>query len=289
MYPSFHQSPIAINFKMKQYIFISALFICALITGCKKDAILPTPDKKLVINGQISPADDSIKVKVDYSVPINTNGSTVNIFSEATVTLSDGTTTIKLAKLNRPGIFGIRQADFKLVPGTVYHLYVNDGHGREVTAETSIPYAVTNTVYSVLGETPAKNGRVKYASRFKFDDHLNTLHLYRLYSGQTAPLFTPQEELYGDDLEELKTFAGTAEIVVEESRYLIFPSSVAVSSKQGYFISCSNEYYRFYKSLDNTEGNNEPDLLQEPANIYTNIKGGLGIFGGYNIVKTVSQ
>lgn len=274
---------------MKQYIFISALFISCLIAGCKKDAALPTPDKKLVINGQISPADDTIKVKLNYSVPVNTNGNVANSFSEATVTLSDGINTVNLGRLTTPGLFGIKQSDFKLVPGKAYQLHVNDGHGRDVTAETSIPYAVTNTAYSVLSETPAKDEQIKYTSRFKFDDHLNILHLYRLYSGQSLSAQTIKDALYGNDLEEPKPFTGTGEFVVSQTIYRLFPIGRTVYSKQGYFISCSNEYYRFYESIENVDGNNSPDLTQEATNIYSNIKGGLGVFGGYNIVRTVAQ
>lgn len=279
-------------------IAIFALLILALHTGCSKDVNnIVLPPKKIIVNAQISPADDSIKVILNYSQPINTsndidagyvngilNHDIRNLFAGATVTLSDGVTTKTLKRDAVRGLFFIIQADFKLIPGKTYQLYVKDNNDHEVTAQTQIPYQVTDAKYTFLSKQPLGSYDTRYSNRFEFSDHLNALHFYRLYSGQISG---PDkiEELYGNFLENGKTFTGAANIVVQNTVSNYEFNRRDVLTRKGYFISCSNEYFQFYSSLDNLNGRgNQPDVLEQPVNLYTNIKGGLGIFAGYNTV-----
>jgi len=281
---------------MKKYVSLAASCILALIAGCKKDVDLATPDRKIVVDAQISPTDDTIKIILEYSKQVNSVSNTGysnnylrhdvhNEFADAEVTLSDGVTTRIIKRDSSEGVFKIAQADFQLVPGKTYQLHVKDGHNREVTAQTAIPYAVTNAMYSFLGEQSAGEYKSRYTNRFVFTDQLNPLHYYRLYSGQKSNMYL-NEILYGNYLEEGKSFTGTAEIVVETIQPNLFYEPNQITTKYGYFFSCSYEYFQFYKSIENTKGfSNAPELLEEPLNIYTNIQGGLGIFAGYNLIK----
>lgn len=49
----------------------------------------------------------------------------------------------------------------------------------------------------------------------------------------------------------------------------------------GYFISCSKEYYLFYQTAPVNLGI-DPKNSSTVENLYSNIKGGYGIFAGYN-------
>ena len=264
--------------------------------GCKKDADLVTHDRKIVVNAQISPTDDTIKIILEYSKPVNATSYTGysnnylvhdvhNEFAGAEVILFDGTTSRIIKRDPREGIFKVAQTDFRLIPGKTYQLHVNDGHNRVVTAQTTIPYAVTGASYSFLGVQSAGEYNSRYTNKFIFTDQSNPRHYYRLYSGQQSNMY-PNEILYGNHLEEGKTFTGTDTIVIETIEPNLFFDRTAATTKYGYFFSCSYEYYQFYKSIENTKGlSNTPELLEEPVNLYTNIEGGLGIFAGYNLVK----
>ncbi|MEO5891738.1 MAG: DUF4249 domain-containing protein [Ferruginibacter sp.] len=279
---------------MKKYFYLAALFIF-FFASCKKDVNLTTPDRKIVVDAQISPADDTIKIILEYSKPVNTISNTGysnnllhdihNEFIGAAVTLSDGITAKVIKRDPREGLFKIAQADFPLTPGKTYYLHVKNGLKGEVTAQTTIPQAVTNAKYSFLGEQAAGEYNSRYTNKFEFNDQLNKQHYYRLYSGQQSNSY-PNELLYGNHLQESNAFTGTATIVVETIEPNLFFEHNPVTIKYGYFFSCSDEYFKFYTSIENTKGlSNTPELLEEPVNIYTNIKGGLGIFAGYNLVK----
>ena len=280
---------------MKKFLSLAVLLMFA-FAGCKKDVDFAPPERKIVVDAQISPTDDTIKIILEYSKPVNSvsyNWYSSNYlihdihheFAGAEVTLSDGVTVKTLKRDSSEGVFEIAQADFRLVPGKTYKLHVNDGHNREVSAQTTMPYAVTNAVYTFLGEQPAGSYKNRYTNRFVFTDSLNLLHYYRLYSGQKSDSYF-NEFLYGNYLTEEKSFTGLADIVVETIEPPLFSQDSLAVDKYGYFFSCSYEYFQFYRSFENTKGfSNTAELLEEPVNIYTNIEGGLGIFAGYNVVK----
>lgn len=284
---------------MKKCISLAILFVLA-FAGCKKDAGLAAPDRKIVVDAQISPSNDTIRIVLEYSKPVNATSYTGsnnsylvhdihNEFAGAEVTLSDGIIAKVIKRDAHEGVFKIAQADFRLIPGKTYQLHVKDGHNREVTAQTTIPYAVTGAKYSFLGVQAAGEYKSKYTNRFVFTDQLNARHYYRLYSGQQSLMY-PTEILYGNHLTEEKSFTGTDTTVIETIYPTLFSDRNMVTTKYGYFFSCSYEYFQFYRSIENTKGlSNVPELLEEPVNIYTNIKGGLGIFAGYNLVKIKSE
>jgi hypothetical protein len=45
----------------------------------------------------------------------------------------------------------------------------------------------------------------------------------------------------------------------------------------------SEEYYRYFKSIDNYKQQQGP--FSEPSAVFTNIKGGLGICAGASVIK----
>ena len=280
---------------MKKFLSLAALFILT-FASCKKNVDLAAPNRKIVVYAQISPADDTIKIILEYSKPVNSISNTGysniylrhdihNEFAAAEVTLSDGVATIAIKRDSLEGVFKIAQANFPLIPGKTYKLHVKDSHNHEVSAQTTIPYAVTNAVYTFLGKQSAGEYNSKYTNRFVFTDQLNPQHYYRLYSGQQSNM-NLNEVLYGNYLQDSKAFTGTDTIVVETIESNLFFEHNSMIIRYGYFFSCSYEYFQFYRSIENTKGlSNTPELLEEPVNIYTNIEGGLGIFAGYNVVK----
>lgn len=251
-------------------------------TGCKKDVDLATPERKIVVDAQISPTNDTIKIILEYSKPVNAVSNNwyssnylihdiYNEFAGAEVTLFDGVTVKTLKRDSSEGVFEIAQADFQLVPGKTYQLHVKDSYNCEVSAQTIIPYAVTDAVYTFLSDKPAGSYKNRYTNRYAFTDSLNILHCYRLYSAQKPDNYF-NELLYGNYLTEEKSFTGLADIAVETIEPPLFTEDSLAVDKYGYFFSCSYEYFQFYKSFENTKGfSNTPELLEEPVNIYTNI------------------
>lgn len=267
-------------------IIIPAILIINLIAGCRKDVDLSPVDKKIVVNAQISPTDDSIKVNLQYSKTLNAITKIENDFSDATVTLSDGVTSRILTGNPKKGLFFILQSDFKLIPGKAYFLKVNDGHNREITAGTTIPFAVTNAVYTILNEVRVGKNLARYSNKFEFTDQLNQVQRYRFYS-EIKETGSSQDVFYGNQLEERKIPVNQSSFIMENTvDYIAYNSPVY---RNGYFITCSEEYYKLYKNLTGIDGNNLPGFTNESANIYTNINGGLGIFAGYNLVKLAGK
>ncbi|MBC8035421.1 MAG: DUF4249 domain-containing protein [Chitinophagaceae bacterium] len=280
---------------MKTPFLFTLLLSQWFILSCTKDAELATPAKQIVVDAQISPTDDTIRVILMYSSPVNSvnairsvNGTydPENEFEGASVTLSDGRAAVALERDAQRGYFKIAQTDFPLSPGSTYFLNVRNVNDSEVTASTTVPYPVENAVYTVLNYQQDNTQYVtRYASRFSFTDTNNNPKYYRLYAGLTSSR-VELERLFGNRLEAGKDTSKRFDIVVERSiPYLLEPDDL-ITGQSGYFISCSSEYFDYYTSISNVDGlSNTPEFLVEPVNIYSNIKGGLGIFAAYNLLR----
>lgn len=274
-------------------IALAAAAIFAL-TSCESDATVDIPETKpkLVVASFISPQDTQVVVRVKRSSPIfqsynvNTSASVAN----ATVQLTDGSTTMQLVYNSTDEYYGVSTTLFPITAGTTYTLTVTTPEGETASAQTTVPGvapAVLNMTYSyVLEDSSSFHVSRHYTFDASWTDFSGQADRYRLIPIQLvkssiSPADTFQlragESLITDANNDGGTIENKIEVWTHESQ-----GSDTIVGYDFYLIRSSAEYYLYHESLFNY---NSGDPFSEPSLIYTNITGGLGVFGAYQQLK----
>ncbi len=266
--------------------FLCCLVAAVIFTSCEKELTNMKPvEQKIVVTSFISPSDPKIKVRLSLSYPFyGSDNTTANLnLKYATVLISDGNTQKQLAWNPQLRDFELDQSDFPISTGKTYALQVKTTDGKQISAQTSIPNPVINPSFNFI-EFKQTAKRTIETFRFQFTDDGTQINYYRLYLNaeryaqfQSTPVASGSEELYlGPDIE----FSGSLfDRILEFNYYSNVDPSTYTNKYTAYFISCSEEYYKFHKSNPSTDSD---PLRGNAVNPYSNIEGGLGIFAGYN-------
>jgi hypothetical protein len=279
--------------KTIQNILLATAAIFAL-TSCESDADVDIPETKpkLVVTSFISPQDTQVVVRVKRSKPIfqsydvNTSASVAN----ANVQITDGSTTMQLNYNSTDEYYGVSATLFPITTGTSYTLTVTTPEGETATAKTTVPGAAPASIslpYSYILEDSTSFQVVRrYTFNEQWADFSGQADLYRLIPIQLVknasnPTDTFQmrvgESLITDDNND----GGTIQNNIETYMYF-FQGGDTIVGYDFYLMRSSPEYYLYHESLFNY---NSGDPFSEPSLIYTNITGGLGVFGSYQQLK----
>lgn len=268
------------------------------LSACEKDANIPVPeeDPKLVVYSYICPEDTAINVSVTTSNPVF-GGSGSNNYAKlenAVVTVSTNGITYPLAFNPMTSYYYISTSTVSISPGQQFDLNVSAPGYESVSASTTIPNASNfdfNASFISKTELPETQSAI-----YKFDvswNHFTASDYYRVvpvfYYTDTAMGFDDTLIAnFGNDFFYTEKQAASGKItdnLVIETYYEgnVYPES-------GFFITlivCEYDYFKFHESLSNyTYG----DPFAEPTLIYTKMKNGYGIFGGYlRRVKRIDQ
>lgn len=250
------------------------------------------------------------------------NGDTIRTnqpLTTARVTISDGQTTATLRYQNTSQIFAIPTSQFPIKAGQTYTLTVTEG-GQKAQATCTVPKSQvpvkSYTLDSALTNRFGGN-QMTLNTSFTWEDPVGEANYYRVnvYELIDAPnfRFDPVEKKYYEYRQTIinnyridrNTFRGLYQndknldgTTFTSPRFESFrnladynfgpvidgkpllPSRPA--ERLGIFLQIMNvdlPYYEFHRSLENYNGDNP---FTEPSLIYTNVKGGLGVFAGYN-------
>ncbi len=270
--------------KIQFILIVSSL----LIFSCEKEATIKIPkvDPKLVVSSFISPGDTIIYVTVKKSKPIfeDSNVNTADPITNASVVLSDGTASAALSFDSFVGKYKIAATAFPLIAGKTYYLSVSTPDGKSVSAETTIPANAPADLDLAL--TPGTTNALEGTVAVNWTDRINEKNYYRL------------------SIVSLQYNTGSADTIQSWSNYdsKVFTDNnhdghqmsseetgVPINISNGYkafearLICCNVDYYLYHNSVFN--GNNGGNPFAEPTLIYSNIKGGLGVFSAYLKVK----
>lgn len=273
------------------------LFAAAALLGlssCETDADVDIPETKpkLVVTSFISPQDTSLIVRVKRSRPIfqsydvNTSASVAN----ASVQLTDGSTTMQLAYNSVEEYYAVSSSLFPVTAGTSYTLTVTTPEGESATATTTIPGAAPanmNLAYTyALEDSSSFNVTRRYSFDADWQDEAGQTDRYRFVSMRLEK----NSQVPNDTLEMMAAIAlttddnndgGTIRTKLEVWTHENMGGDTSVGC-DFYLIRCSPEYYLYHESLYNY---NSGDPFSEPSIIYTNMTGGLGVFGGFQKMK----
>jgi hypothetical protein len=256
------------------------------------DVDVPESLPKLVIHSIISPESDFIKVKVMKSRPLYVQNPYYSydeqfpVIKNASVRISDGVNSMLIPYDVTKDTYSLSADEFEILPSKTYYLEVTAPGGYSVTSECTIPSALPPAIEITSIEEVEEYGQTGYLANFRFQDIAGTGHFYSVtvatsygdefYEGEYFyDLYLSRGEPYTSDKNkdgEFFTYK-TSSIytpVERETKIVIF---LSVTDK---------EFYNYHKSVWNFEGDNP---FQEPAPIFTNIEGGLGIFAGANTIS----
>lgn len=294
----------------KHIFIVFALLIT--MTGCEDFFIsevdnvkIPGSEPQLVVNSYISPQDTLIKVYVHRSRPhgmTHVEVSPVNENAEVYMAPKGGEFK-KLSYDFNLRAFIIPATEFPVAPGKDYQLKVETPNGESVEAECHVPeHAVEDVsfvdlrvVYDTWGGMEVLIGWSVKPLKTAETNYFRTGGFVRSYRvrnyGDNDTIYAGSQDLWLDRGNELFSDAAGARynfrgeffgwIDIDgtqgQDEYYQNIDSVFVTVIQSDF-----SYFRFHQSVENYFYYDDDFPFAEPVHIYSNIKGGLGAFGGYS-------
>lgn len=277
--------------------------------------------KKLVIWGFISPEDTLIRIGVYQTLPFFNNSDnhdfdlTGKYVQDATVELSDGQQSV-LLRYNKymydgehalqSSLYTAPSASFPIHPGKTYYLKVSTPDGRGVTSQCTVPETrFTFNDFAYKGMTINDTGNFflqayNYEMTWnKPDDFCASFYVVQdteiwqsFYNGSTMDSIL---RVYSFTERKTDTLPGSTSLAVafnsrenyyntSYSRYR--PLKLSVTSLDPFSCAYIKNFPERVKdpltSYDTSAFPSSFDFtFQQPVEYYTNIQGGLGIFGAY--------
>jgi hypothetical protein len=287
--------------------FLFLLVVLGFLLGaCEKEVEgirLPESDAKLVVHCFISPQDEYLVASVTRSVPILGPGNPADtLVKDAAVTLSDGVRSLLLAydKDQNAYVYQVRadrEGDLKIKPEILYRLQVTTPWGETATAACTVPAALKASIMlSPDSVWAAYSNRYYYRMRIIWPDPPHQVNYYRV-SGHAEVITGQTSDGRPTSTAMVPAAWEAAEWVSDEGRdgdLLVSPRGNCYVNNYDSFIRCSLyasvlhtdlHYYHYHRSLRRAE-QSQANPFAEPVLVYSNVTGGLGVFGAYTQTTT---
>jgi hypothetical protein len=286
-------------------LFLSSgllIFLIIYLTSCEEfflsevtDINLPGARIQLVIYSYISPQDSIIRVMIQNSEPyLNSGkGQTVETAVNVFMARKDGEYQ-RLAFNEAYKSFIIKSEEFPVEPGFNYKLLVETSTGRKIEAECHVP-EMDYEYFKV--EVPLREpdewGNEKLIIDWKLSVRGGNQEKY-FTSGAYVKRYRANVHEENPDtllvsIEDLFLHYGTAHIADISGKTYTYKSSHWMSDYNKrfdslfvYLLRTDENYYMFHKSYLDYREYGEDNPFSENVLIYSNIKGALGVFAGYN-------
>lgn len=271
-------------------------------------SFLPETDSKLVVACFISPQDTVLSAKVtETKLLIGTTGDIRDDITNATVSLSDGSKSIRLIYSPKLGYYRALPSELPILVGKTYTITVNTPDGRQVSSSTTVPNniaikevkidsakvndfqrgnTVLNTEYDVkviwqdkAGETNYYRAVSAYNVIYQISETKTNKKLSDTLISSLVDLRTiDDKDTDGQLLSLNRTYLPSMNISGVQNNQEV--SSKRLDKIKVGLFQTDIHYYNYHTSLRRQRENNNP--FAEPVLLYTNINGGFGCFGAYN-------
>ncbi|MEJ8756000.1 DUF4249 domain-containing protein [Pontibacter sp. H259] len=292
--------------KIHQIFTVLLLSIATLFTGCEsyvEDIEGFKSESKLVAVSYISPQDTVLTVRLQLTQPALGLQLTEEQrkVKNATVTISDGSTVKALAYNPEKNHYEADARTWPIQVGKTYQLKVLSAVGN-AEATCTIPNAAGITITDLQAphtiETNYGHEMAKYIISFKWNDDAGIKNYYRTLLYRTHSYTDPytgtkteyNEGIYGgySDGTDLKDDEYTNNGIISSNPVTYYSSNYNQDNGKPFkiyavLVVADAHYYKYHKALSEQSSNNG-NPFAEPVIMYTNIKGGLGVFAGYNQV-----
>ena len=291
---------------MKQLPFYTAALFFLLFSNCEKE--LPFPEQnispQLVVNSSFS-ADSLWTAHISESAPVNGSNQPKDVSNAEVVLLDETGTALANFKHNAGGNYTI--SDLKPEAGRTYRIEANAPNHSPVTAQSYQPqdfsFTIIDTVHSVFLDMPV----VFIDLEIRDNPAENNYYLIEVQKTvsvtetQDTFRFIPYHYVFDQNTEndEIDTeTAGFDRVYLPDQGFngQSYTTRLAVEKDEGdeeeelpegvevlwtvRVNSVSEDLYKYLKTLERYNLSNG-ELFAEPVEIYSNINGGLGIFGGF--------
>ena len=285
-------------------ILLIVIIIFSLTASCEKDVnniIHPEFNLKLLISGFLSPDEKNHYISVETNGPIYYDGILDWNHGLFSATLSDGSREISLRpifwKYNLSGVpdslvrgFVFTSSELSVEEGNTYVLKVESDKGLFAEASCTVPYKknLFPELDSVSINHTNSYDNSKYTS-LKSDFYFTDIKGEENYYGVLSELTWPDPN---------NIFSNTQSKILIDPKYNCFNDkgidgnrlkipleSFSISYLHDstffktYLLNTDKPYYDYHKSIEKYQSGETP--FTEASPIYSNIKGGLGIFAAY--------
>jgi hypothetical protein len=287
------------------YILIFALGVFVLLPSCEKDVTdkfdLGTQNQ-VVLQSFISPQDSWVVVRLRRTQPAvgrRLSGEELKV-KDATVTMTDGNQTVTLPYEVKSDRYQVQASVFPIVAGKSYTVNVSTASGSKLSAQTTVPLSAQITIksYSLKEKSQEFGGEYtsltyKWSDAIGVENYYKTL-AYRIASPAPGSSQIRREEFHNKE-KSIDAFVSDANSDGQEltSNELISPSRFSDDFPVPYKLHLSllvidKNYYLFQRSLLR-QNSSDDNPFAEPALIFSNVQGGLGIFASSNLVEEVKD
>jgi hypothetical protein len=282
--------------KSQFWLILLVLVVMVSFISCEKEVktgSIPEFEQKLVISAFISPADTASTIYVSSNKRIYGDLGILESLGNLTVSISDDTKEIDLS--GTTGGFKFNSNNFKIEEGKTYNLKVTSSKGLTAEASCIVPYRrqtdISVDTSSVLTGPAGWQSYRSLTATISIMDYPGEENYYRVFCRQDM-YFTNAGKSYHSkyyhnaDKNEYSADKGKDGEKIDLGSYSLNSVSRSDSGFLSIFLLNTNKaYYDYHLSLQKYSGGEDP--FTEVSPVYTNIKGGLGIFAAYTIDSLV--
>ncbi|MDY0343462.1 MAG: DUF4249 domain-containing protein [Lentimicrobium sp.] len=274
------------------HTFLLSLVALAFFSSCEQlitEIDAPSSEPQLVVYSVISPQDSVIEVKVHKSNPLF---SIVNYQSydnrfppviNATVMLNGEGQSVTIPYDEEYEAYRVDQSAINIKMGGYYEIKVMAPGFSQVFAECTVPDHMPPDIEITGTGLTEETGMEEWYFEFRFKDIPGVGHNYLVYASvinydpwmeetySYAAFFKQGNPLISDKLNDGGYF-----------NYRTYPIVLQYLDANNVWVSLSlidDNYFQYAQSINNFQDDNP---FSEPTPIFSNIKGGLGVFAGMN-------
>ena len=264
---------------MKKSTFLSYCLFGLLLTSCVKDADVKIPkvETKLVLSSFICPQEEFVIVKVTTSKPIYNNPDNFmkhETVSDATVVISSSTDSWILPYNQQYRRYMLDSSLIHIKAGEKYSLSVSTPEGKFAEAITSIPYSNNTLTYTTSDDPESLLGK-GYILKAEWQDTPNSSDYYMI---ETRHVSNSYLHSYWESISDEGNPGG---ILKTSVRFSYGNDATSPDTVYAMLSVISRDLHLYYQRFKGP-GISSDDIFSEPLPAYTNIKGGLGLFAGFN-------
>ncbi|MBK0403508.1 DUF4249 domain-containing protein [Adhaeribacter sp. BT258] len=280
-------------FRLKTIAFWLAVFLFSACESVVEIPPLPEIPPKLVVVSFISPEADEVQVAVSRTVALlspENNGKPVYV-PNAQVTFSDGIDTVLLTYDAAKQLYTTKLLPVQ--PGKTYWLHAQSPDGLQAEARCTVPQKINTSLTARLdsSERNLEAGGKNYKLEMRWQDLPGPGDNYAIdgklhFLANPGTTDTTFENLEFDSGPLFEDSDEDTRLWVERSLNITGFAGMKNANKlvrlNAFLLTTDAAYLKYHRSLQQYQVNNS---FTSPGKLYTNVKGGFGVFAAYRLYK----
>lgn len=242
---------------------------------------LPDSPEQLVLECYISPSDTVIQAVLSRATSFaDKEIKYADLFvKDATIVISNGTQEKQLMMDTTDRFYRIKISDdFKIEKGKSYSIKAIAQNGKTLTASCVVPQGSIPADMIEVEKLSRNNNKMDV--RISWKPNAADNYIVRPYYFLSSPKFYERPSAHNPQ------FIRGADVLTEKLTTNYFSNNLAYATRKNtiYLYVVDEHFFAYGKSTFANE-NNQTDPFAQPLNAISNITGGLGCFGAYNVTR----